>query len=228
MDKMTYPMDAIELRVLDPMEIVAEWLVNPEIIFGLETFRTAAMGGDHDDIGCLLDSLWARDTEKTVHAKDQNGVMITLIFYEDKVSIGGGSPHSFNAAVMTSANFSLKQTNTDISKAMLGYIPSLRNVSEITSHLRSVLNWTQKQAEDEVKIFNMKIARKFWEIVLTSVQHCWDQGAELYHKGAIITVYPCIPFAKGDEVALKSQSEILQGNCYHSCLNFNFDSLNGM
>jgi hypothetical protein len=40
------------------------------------------------------------------------------MFYEDKVSIGGGSPHGFNAAVMTSGNFSLSQTNRDISKAV--------------------------------------------------------------------------------------------------------------
>ena len=117
------------------------------------------------------------------------------MFYEDKVSIGGGSPHGFNAAVMTSGNFSLSQTNRDISKAMLGYIPWLENAGEIKSHLRDTLKWTHKFVDDQVKQFNMLIARKFWEIVLTSVHHCWERGVKLFHLGEIINVYPCIPFA---------------------------------
>jgi hypothetical protein len=228
MDKMRYPMEEIELRVLDPMQIVAEWMINPEISFGTDCFRTATRSDASGTIDCLYDSLWAIETEKVIRVKDPDGIMLTLMFYEDKVTIGGGSAHGFNAAVITSGNFSLSQTNRDISKAMLGYIPSLLNGEEISSHLRSTLEWTKTQADNEVKFFNMKIARKFWEIVLKPIQLSWKHGSRLYHKGEKVTVYPCIPFAKGDEPALKSQIGILQGNCMRSCLNCDFESLQGI
>ena len=227
MDEMLYPMDVVELRVLNPMQIVAEWFVDPEVNFGSESLRLKTKSHQRE-VDCLYDSQWARETEKEILNKDPNGIMLTLMFYEDKVSIGGGSPHGFNAAVMTSGNFSLSQTNRDISKAMLGYIPWLESAGEIKSHLRDTLKWTQKFVDDQIKQFNMLIARKFWEIVLTSVHNCWERGVKLFHLGEIINVYPCIPFAKGDEPALKSQTGIMQGNCAHSCLTCTFDSLQGV
>jgi hypothetical protein len=109
MDEMLYPMDVVELRVLNPMQIVAEWFVDPEVNFGSESLRLKTKSHQRE-VDCLFDSQWARETEKEILKKDPEGIMLTLMFYEDKVSIGGGSPHGFNAAVMTSGNFSLSQT----------------------------------------------------------------------------------------------------------------------
>jgi hypothetical protein len=59
MDKMRYPMEEVELRVLDPMQIVAEWMINPEINFGKDCFRTSTRTDASGRIDCLYDSLWA-------------------------------------------------------------------------------------------------------------------------------------------------------------------------
>jgi hypothetical protein len=121
-------MEEVELRVLDPMQIVAEWMINPEINFGKDCFRTATRTDASGRIDCLYDSLWATETEKVIRAKDPEGIMLTLMFYENKVTIGKGSAHGFNAAVITSGNFSLSQTNRDISKGamkLIGYLKVL-------------------------------------------------------------------------------------------------------
>jgi hypothetical protein len=181
------PPTPVKLSVRDPVQCIAQQLVNPELMLGYSNehrhfrpYMKTNINGDriYSD---LQSSRWAEETA-TLIGPDE--ILIPLILYDDEVNLNKVGNSSCNPAQGTLGIFSDEILRKPISKMCFGYIPSLEECFDrglILKHLVSI-GYQKSPADDMIKLFYKRIRAAFWDLVLQPINAVKD-GVDLYVLG---------------------------------------------
>ena len=233
----TYPthIDPIVLYLRDPIELIAELFINPEIMFKNRNHvrfdyyeqPTTAPGGASSSpmIGDLMCSEWCKQTQLYIREnKNKDGNILPIIFYSDGVQLNDNIQNKVTPVMCTTGNFSESLLNSDLSKCIIGYLPSLRRESKLklANHLSIVYRGRGGSVafiEEQIKQFDLLIEREYWKEIVKGIKTNWDCGIELHVLGHNTKLfYPCVAFFVGDDPQQHRQAGIQEGNCTHSCI----------
>jgi hypothetical protein len=222
------PPEEVEIRIRDPMELIADQCVNPIIHFlwkeHVHINYHIKRNSNNEDVYCdIMSSEWARKTLEDIQSFDPNGLLLPIILYADGVSIGMNGKANVTPVMMTLGWYSKELFKQDYGKMVIGYIDKLANISEeeLIKHLMTVKGFNRTWSEENVKWFKKKIFYTFWEKVLEKIKSAANSGVLVKILGIKEpqAIYPRIAFHAGDDPA---QHEVVGIKCgatvKHGCI----------
>jgi len=129
------PPEVVEIRIRDPMELIADQWVNPIIHFlwkeHVHINYHIQRNSNNEDTYCdIMLSEWARKTLEDIKKIDLNVLLLPIILYDDGVSIGMNGKANVTPPMMTLGWYSKELFKQDYEKTVIGYIDKLTNISE--------------------------------------------------------------------------------------------------
>ena len=222
------PPEEVEIRIRDPMELIADQCVNPIIHFlwkeHVHINYHIKRNSNNEDVYCdIMSSEWARKTLEDIQIFDPNGLLLPIILYADGVSIGMNGKANVTPVMMTLGWYSKELFKQDYGKMVIGYIDKLANISEeeLIKHLMTVKGFNRTWSEENVKWFKKKIFYTFWGNVLEKIKSAANSGILVKILGIKEpqAIYPRIAFHAGDDPA---QHEVVGIKCgatvKHGCI----------
>ena len=224
-EKLILPIDPIIVYLRDPMELIAELFVNPQIMFKYRShinFRYYNKGSDptispiHAD---LMTSEWCRKTEEIILEKSPDGHILPFIFNSDGAQLGSYINNKTTPLMCTTGNFSDDLIDQDISKCVIGYLPNLKDYkASVWNHLKRIYR-SESAVMEQIQLFDRLVERECWNEIIKCVSKRWESGVKLMVLGQGVKLFfPCIAFFVGDEPQQRRQSGLQEGNCIHSCI----------
>jgi len=234
-EKLAFPIDPIMVYLRDPMELIAELFVNPQIMFKYRShihFRYYNKSNNpiispvHAD---LMTSEWCRKTEDLIIKKSVDGNILPLIFNSDGAQLGANINNKTTPLMCTTGNFSDDLIDQDISKCVIGYLPDLKDYkANIWNHLKRIYR-SESAVIEQIQLFDRLVERECWNEIIKCVSKHWESGVKLMVLGQGIKLFfPCIAFFVGDEPQQRRQSGLQEGNCIHSCIYCTYSSRDGV
>ena len=213
----------IMIYMRDPMEVIAELLVNPKVMFKYrDHVKFDYFRNDANAYCDLMSSEWCRLTESYIReTKSVEGKVLPIIFYLDGVQLNDNIHNKVTPVMCTIGNFSDELINQDISKCVIGYLPdTLESKEAIFTHLRELYpNTSSTELEKQIRQFDLLIEREFWKEIVKGLRRSYESGVKLYVLGQGIKLfYPCIAFFASDEPQQRRTSGMQTGNCTYSCI----------
>jgi len=213
----------IMIYLRDPIELIAEVFVNPEIMFKhRDHVKFDYYVKQNSQYGDLMCSEWCRLTESYVReTKNVLGKVLPLIFYLDGVQLNDNIHNKVTPVMCTTGNFSDELINKDIAKCVLGYLPdTLESRDAILVHLKELYpNAATTELEKQIKQFDLLVEREFWKEIVKGLRTNYESGVKLHILGQGIKLFfPCIAFFAGDEPQQRRTAGMQTGNCTFSCI----------
>jgi len=208
----------VELYLRDPMELISELFINPEIMFKYKnSVRFDYFDCSDNSYGDVMCSKWCKNSEALVRGKNANGKILPLIFYSDGVQLNDRIHNNVTPVMCTTGNFSDDLITKDISKCVIGYLPNLLNTkAALFDHLCKM--YSRSKAELEVRRFDLLVEREYWKEIVKGLKSHWENGIQMHVLGeGIKTFYPCVAFFVGDDPQQHRQAGLETGNCIHGC-----------
>ena len=224
----------VELYLRDPMELISELFVNPEIMFKyrdqiyFEYFNNRSSLNASDIYSEVMCSLWCKNTEEIVRKKNPEGKIMPLIFYSDGVQLNDHIHNNVTPVMCTTGNFSDELIDKDISKCVIGYLPNLLNTkAALRDHLYKIFSKTE--AELEIRRFDLLVEREYWKEIVKGLRKHWETGIQMHVLGkGIKTFFPCVAFFVGDDPQQHRQAGLECGNCIHGCIYCTYSYKDGL
>ena len=213
----------ITIYIRDPMELIAELLVNPEIMFKYAAHvRFDYFANDNNRYGDLMSSEWCRLTEAYIReTKNAQGKVLPIIFYLDGVQLNDNIHNKVTPVMCTIGNFSDELINQDIAKCVIGYLPDpLESKEAILAHLKELYPESSfTELEKQIRQFDILLEREFWKEIVKGIRNSYNSGVKLHVLGQGIKLFfPCIVFFAGDEPQQRRTAGMQTGNCNFSCI----------
>jgi len=226
--------EPIALYFRDPMELISELFVNPEIMFKykehvLLNYYKDCKEPHSESFSNLMSSRWCRQTEELIKSKHQDGHILPLIFYLDGVHLNGQAQNKLTPVMCTTGNFSDELINKDIAKCVIGYLPTLIDLkAELEEHLYAIYE-SKTRLVKEWQRFELLVEREFWKEVTKGINKHWETGVSLHVLGIGIKLfYPCIAFFVSDDPQQHRNAGIEEGNCIHGCIQCTYSYRDGV
>ena len=105
-----------------------------------------------------------------------NPNFIAFIPYADGVTIDNNGNRSCDTVVGTFGNFSARARHADFSKFHIGFIPKLEQENLLLNVLERKFNGNKRRANEELKIFKLKIRRDFYNLALSPLKSIAENG----------------------------------------------------
>ena len=226
--------EPIALYFRDPMELISELFVNPEIMFKykehvLLNYYKDCKEPHSESFSNLMSSRWCRQTEELIKSKHQDGHILPFIFYLDGVHLNGQAQNKLTPVMCTTGNFSDELINKDIAKCVIGYLPTLIDLkAELEEHLLTIFGSKTRLAK-EWQRFELLVEREFWKEITKGINKHWETGVNLHVLGiGIKEFYPCIAFFVSDDPQQHRNAGIEEGNCIHGCIQCTYSYRDGV
>ena len=233
-DEMPLEISPIVVYLRDPIMLIAELFINPEIMFKYKNevhFRYCGDvgGGRENTYANLMSSVWWQKTEISVLQKSPMGNLLPIIVYSDGVQLGTNIHNSMTPLMCTLGNFTDNLIEQDISKCVIGYLPNLRDYkASIHQHLKRFYK-SESAVLEQFRYFDLLVEREVWKEILKCINKFWDDGVELHVLGyGSKLFFPCVAFFVGDEPQQRRQAGIQEGNCTYSCIYCMYSSKDGL
>ena len=235
-DEMAFEINPIQVYLRDPIMLVAELFVNPEIMFKYKNdvhFRyysgSIDGGGRENTYANLMSSIWCKNTENSVLQRSPMGNLLPIIFYSDGVQLGTNIHNNMTPLMCTLGNFSDDLIDQDISKCVIGYLPNLRDYkASIHQHIKRFYR-SENAVLEQFRYFDLLVEREVWKEIIKCVNKYWNEGVNLHVLGyGSKLFFPCVAFFVGDEPQQRRQAGIQEGNCTHSCIYCTYSSKDGL
>jgi hypothetical protein len=181
----------VKIICFDILENLALTLADPKIqssnIFHLRAYevpvhsgsrkrgRTQNWASDH-----LMSSKWALESQKRIdQLYTNNPVLIAFIPYEDGVTVDNNGNRSCDTVVGTFGNFSSLARHADFSKFHIGFIPKLEQENLLLNILEKRYDGNKSRANEELKIFKLKIRRDFYRLMFSTIKGIAENGENI-------------------------------------------------
>jgi hypothetical protein len=178
----------VKIMCFDILEHLAFILSDPKIqssnIFHLRAYqvpvhtnhrkrgRTQNWASDH-----LMSSKWALESQKRIdQLYTSNPILIAFIPYEDGVTVDNNGNRSCDTVVGTFGNFSARARHADFSKFHIGFIPKLEQENLLLNILVKRYDGNKSRANEELKIFKLKIRRDFYRLMFSTIKGIAENG----------------------------------------------------
>jgi hypothetical protein len=182
----------IKIICFDILENLAFTLADPKIqssdIFHLRAYqvpvhtshlkrgRTQNWASDH-----LMSSKWALESQKRIdQLYTNNPILIAFIPYEDGVTVDNNGNRSCDTVVGTFGNYSSQARHADFSKFHIGFIPKLEQENLLLNILEKRYGGNKSRANEELKIFKLKIRRDFYRLMFSTIKGIAENGNYSY------------------------------------------------
>ena len=179
----------------DPMELIAELFVNPQIMFKYRShihFRYYNKSNNpiispvHAD---LMTSEWCRKTEDLIIKKSVGGNILLSIFNSDGAQLGANINNKTTPLMCTTGNFSDDLIDQDISKCVIGYLPDLKDYkANIWNHLKRIYR-SESAVIEQIQLFDRLVERECWNEIIKCVSKHWESGVKLMVLGQGIKLF---------------------------------------
>jgi len=192
--------DPIFIHVRNPIEIISEMLVDPEIMYKWKEHVHFEYYNDNNRIGNVMTSPWCANTQAELRQRSPQGTLLAIILYADGVALTENIHNLITPVICTLGNFSQELITKDISKGTISYIPNLRDLHEdkIVKHLRKIYP-TLDSAKKAYRSFERHITRTVWDYIIKEINSWWQVGINMYVLGQGVKLFhPCVSFMVGD------------------------------
>jgi hypothetical protein len=125
----------------------------------------------------LISSKWALESQKRIdQLYTNNPILIAFIPYEDGVTVDNNGNRSCDTVVGTFGNFSSQARHADFSKFHIGFIPKLEQENLLLNILEKRYDGNKSRANEELKIFKLKIRRDFYRLMFSTIKGIAENG----------------------------------------------------
>jgi len=201
--------DPLHLHLRNPIELIAELLVDPEIMLkwrdDVVFDYVECINGV---VGDIMSSLWCKKTEETIRTRNPTGHILPIILYADCIALNNNIHNQITPVLCTTGNFSNELLSQDISKCTISYIPNLKKINEgkLLRHLQGLYK-TKDESSKQLKLFHLHVTKTVWEYIANTIQQYWLSGIKMNVLGqGVKCFYPCIAYFAGD---LPQQHEVV-------------------
>lgn len=164
----------------DILEHLAYVLADPKIqssnIFHLRAYQVPSDRKHTWICNHLMSSKWALKSQERIDNLVQNPILIAFIPYEDGVTVDNNGNRNCDTVVGTFGNFSRQARQADFSKFHIGFIPKLEQENLLLNVLERKFNGNKRRANEELKIFKLKIRRDFYNLALSPLKSIAENG----------------------------------------------------
>ena len=175
--------EEVEIRIRDPIELIADQCVNPIIHFlwkdHVHIDYHKVTNSNNEDVYCdIMSSEWARKTLEDIRKIDPNGLLVPIILYADGVSIGMNGNANVTPVMLTLGWYSKDLFKQDHGKMVIGYIDKLTDISEeeLIKHLMTVQKFSRTKSEANIRWFKKTVFFTFWGKVLDKINSAANSG----------------------------------------------------
>ena len=173
----------VKLIARDPLFMVARQLMNPRLIYGYSDHIRYKSFREDNDIGerlhgCIMSSVWAEKTERSLLNRNDRGTILPLIFNSDGVALGKTN-QQMTTVLAANGLMDDKLLEQPISKICLGYLPKLPfSEAELVVHLTKFANYSSKTvAQDAINCFKITMQNAYWAMVLAPIREHNKEGS---------------------------------------------------